>query len=158
MTSTNSDLTILHFNKNSYLHITLTIQIIRHSGNVAALAQPIIHGVSKENTQIPSINFPLNITRCSSLKFVNSSADEKLISRDTALDFSIFFGTRAGYKDSDHVSNTGSYTFMYHTWHWPKMYYTLLITPHVILLTCQCCLARIFFHFLNLSNSSSFYV
>ena len=47
---------------------------------------------------IPSINFPLNITRCSNLKFVNSSADEKLISRDTAFDLSIFFGTRASYR------------------------------------------------------------
>ena len=46
-------------------------------------------------TIIPSISFPLNITRCSSLKFVNSSVDEKLISRDTAFDFNIFFGTRA---------------------------------------------------------------
>jgi len=62
---------------------------ILHSSNCVVYSWPIY---------VPSINFPLNITRCSSLKFVNSSADEKLISRDTAFDLRIFFGTRASYK------------------------------------------------------------
>ena len=46
----------------------------------------------------PSKHFPLNNTFCSSLNFVISSLDVKLSSRDTALDFNIFFGTRAVIK------------------------------------------------------------
>ena len=43
----------------------------------------------------PSIGLPLNWTLCSSLKLASSSREEKLISRDTALHFRIFLGTRA---------------------------------------------------------------
>lgn len=46
----------------------------------------------------PSKHFPLNNTFCSSRNFVISSLDVKLSSRDTALDFNIFFGTRAVIK------------------------------------------------------------
>ena len=48
----------------------------------------------------PSRHFPLNKTCCSSLKFSNSSSDEKLISRDTALHLRIFLGTRASCSTS----------------------------------------------------------
>ena len=46
----------------------------------------------------PSKHFPLNNTFCSSRNFVISSLDVKFSSRDTALDFNIFFGTRAVIK------------------------------------------------------------
>ena len=45
--------------------------------------------------ELPSIGLPLNWTLCSSLKLASCSREEKLISRDTALHFRIFLGTRA---------------------------------------------------------------
>ena len=47
---------------------------------------------------LPSKHFPLNKTLCSNLNCFISSFDEKLISRDTALHFKIFFGTLAAKK------------------------------------------------------------
>ena len=54
-------------------------------------------GVRKEEEgeELPSIGLPLNWTLCSSLKLASCSREEKLISRDTALHFRIFLGTRA---------------------------------------------------------------
>ena len=54
--------------------------------------------VIKSLIHSPSKHFPLNNTFCSSRNFVISSLDVKLSSRDTALDFNIFFGTRAVIK------------------------------------------------------------
>ena len=49
----------------------------------------------REEGELPSIGLPLNWTLCSSLKLASCSREEKLISRDTALHFRIFLGTRA---------------------------------------------------------------
>ena len=44
---------------------------------------------------LPSRHFPLNKTLCSNRNLSMASLDEKLISRETALHFKIFFGTLA---------------------------------------------------------------
>ena len=44
---------------------------------------------------LPSKHLPLNNTFCSRRNFSMDSLEEKFISRETALHFNIFFGTRA---------------------------------------------------------------
>ena len=55
--------------------------------------------------ELPSIGLPLNWTLCSSLKLASCSREEKLISRDTALHFRIFLGTRAEGERGERESN-----------------------------------------------------
>lgn len=66
--------------------------------NLATISLP--HPTKKKSREeIPSKHFPLNKTFCSSLNLSIASLDEKLISRDTARLFNIFFGTRAGKQE-----------------------------------------------------------
>lgn len=49
----------------------------------------------------PSRHWPLKKTFCSSRNFSSFSEEEKFSSRDTALHFRIFFGTRAGGQEKE---------------------------------------------------------
>lgn len=69
--------------KSIYKHLPVEVAVSRKRGG-------------REGGELPSIGLPLNWTLCSSLKLASCSREEKLISRDTALHFRIFLGTRAG--------------------------------------------------------------
>lgn len=52
----------------------------------------------RNNTTLPSMAVPLKRTFCSNRRFCNISEEVKFISLETALHFSIFFGTLATNK------------------------------------------------------------
>ena len=71
--------------KSIYKHLPVEVAVSRKRGGRER----------REGGELPSIGLPLNWTLCSSLKLASCSREEKLISRDTALHFRIFLGTRA---------------------------------------------------------------